>query len=108
MIRADVRDLEGVEAGNQSLARFGCRRPVKQESLHAQEMQTIKHNSMTFGGNVVTKETLHDALDGYRDWIEKTFVDIEGRTTQTGKSRGSVLPESNGTPRTCRCPISAR
>src|SRR5947209_2358266 len=41
-----------------------------------------------FGGKVVARETLHDALDAYKEWIERTFVDIEGRTTQTGKKQG--------------------
>src|SRR5271154_5069441 len=55
---------------------------------HRKEMGEIKSLVKPFGGTVVTQESLHDALDAYKVWIEKSFVDIEGRTTQTGKKQG--------------------
>ncbi len=45
------------------------------------------HNRL-YGGKVVTRETLHDALDAYKLWTERSFVDVGGVTTQSGKKQG--------------------
>jgi integrase/DNA-binding transcriptional regulator YiaG len=88
MIQIQITDPSRVEEGNQAFIEAGQRRAEKEEEIHRQEMRTIKKDVAPFGGKVTTKETLHDALDAYKEWIEKTFVDIEGRTTQTGKKQG--------------------
>ncbi len=86
MIQVQVQD--GTKVDNQSFIRAGQAMAEKEEVRHREEMREIKRIVAPFGGKVVTKETLHDALDAYKEWIEKTFVDIEGRTTQTGKKQG--------------------
>src|SRR5271155_4611353 len=88
MIQIQITDPSRVEEGNQSFIEAGQRRADEEEEIHRQEMRTIKKDVAPFGGKVTTKETLHDALDAYKEWIERTFVDIEGRTTQTGKKQG--------------------
>ncbi len=88
MIRADVENSQAVEQGNEAIIEIGRREAEQEEARHRQEMQSVKTLVKPFGGTVVTKETLHDALDAYKDWIESSFVNIEGRTTQTGKKQG--------------------
>lgn len=88
MIRADVEDSRKIEEGNREFLEAGKKMEEAEEARHQQEMREIKAIVTPYGGKVITKETLHDALDAYKLWIEKTFVDIEGRTTQTGKKQG--------------------
>jgi hypothetical protein len=87
MIRAEVEDTQAVEKGCQPFIEIGKREAKEEEERHQKTMRNIKNFSKPFGGMVVTKETLHNALDAYKGWIESSFVDIEGRTTQTGKKR---------------------
>lgn len=88
MIRADVQDSGAVEEGSQPLKEVWQQDAETAEASHARVMRKIKDNATPFGGKVATRETLHDALDAYQTWIEKTFVDIEGVTTQSGKKQG--------------------
>jgi integrase len=88
MIRVDVEDPQAVEEDSQAFIEYGKVEADKEEARHRKEMRAIKELVKPFGGIVVTKETLHDALDAYKAWIEKSFVDIGGRTTQTGKKQG--------------------
>ena len=106
MIRVDVEDTQAVEEGNRAFVEYGESEAAKEEARHGKEMREIKALVKPFGGTVVTTETFHDALDAYKAWIEKTFVDIGGRTTQTGKKRASGPTGSSGTPRTCPSPTS--
>src|SRR5262249_11342949 len=87
MIRADVEDVHAVQAGSQAFIEIGKREVNEEEERHRKRMRDIKTFSKPFGGIVVTKETLHNALDAYKGWIESSFVDIEGRTTQSGKKQ---------------------
>jgi len=88
MIQVQTSDPSKVAEGNRAYVRIGEAMTEKEEARHREEMREIKKIVTPFGGKVTTKETLHDALDAYKAWIEKTFVDIEGRTTQTGKKQG--------------------
>ena len=88
MIQVIVADPSKAEEGNQALKDVWQKQAENEEAVHAHEMRKIKTNAAPFGGTVVTKETLHDALDAYKAWIEKSFVDIEGVTTQSGKKQG--------------------
>ena len=87
MIRVDVEDTHAVEEGSQAFIEIGKREADEEEERHRKRMRNIKNFSKPFGGMIVTKETLHNALDAYKGWIESSFVDIEGRTTQTGKKQ---------------------
>ncbi len=87
MIRADVEDKQAVEAGSLAFVQIGEREAAEEEDRHRKKLRDIKTFSKPFGGMVVTKETLHNALDAYKGWIESSFVDIEGRTTQSGKKQ---------------------
>lgn len=88
MIQVQASDPAKVEEGNRGFVLAGAAMAEKEVSRHQKEMREIKQIVAPFGGKVVTKETLHDALEAYKEWIEKTFVDIQGRTTQTGKKQG--------------------
>jgi len=88
MIRADVEDPAAAEEGSRRLKEVWQKDAEREEATHAREMRKIKDNATPFGGKVATRETLHDALDAYKAWIEKSFVDIEGVTTQSGKKQG--------------------
>ena len=88
MIQVQTTDPAKVEEGNRSYVLAGRAMAEKEEVRHRDEMREIKRIVTPFGGKVATKETLHDALEAYQGWIERTFVDIEGRTTQTGKKQG--------------------
>jgi len=81
MIRADVEDPAAAEEGSRRLKEVWQKDAEREEATHAREMRKIKDNATPFGGKVATRETLHDALDAYKAWIEKSFVDIEGVTT---------------------------
>ncbi|HWG43270.1 MAG TPA: hypothetical protein VN688_10830 [Gemmataceae bacterium] len=87
MIRAEVEDTQAVEVGSLPFIEIGKKEANEEQDRHQKTMRKIKNFSKPFGGMVVTKETLHDALDAYKGWIESSFVDIEGRTTQTGKKQ---------------------
>ena len=88
MIQVQVNDPSKADEGNRSFVLAGAAMAGAEEARHRDEMREIKRIVAPFGGKVTTKETLHDALDAYKEWIERTFVDIEGRTTQTGKKQG--------------------
>ena len=88
MIRADVEDPAAAEEGSKRLKEVWQKEAGREEVTHAREMRKIKDNATPFGGKVATRETLHDALDAYQKWIEKSFVDIGGVTTQSGKKQG--------------------
>lgn len=88
MIRVEVEDPQVIEEGSQAFIAYGNSEVEKEEARHRKEMREIKELVKPFGGTVMTKETFHDALDAYKAWIERTFVDIDGRTTQTGKKQG--------------------
>lgn len=88
MIQVQFTDPSKADEGNQAFIEAGKAMTEKEEARHREEMREIKKIVTPFGGKVTTRETLHDALDAYKTWIEKTFVDIEGRTTQTGKKQG--------------------
>lgn len=88
MIQVQVEDTQAVEEGNRAFVEAGRAEAEREEARHRKELREIKALVTPFGGTVVTKETLHDALDAYKAWIERTFVDINGRTTQTGKKQG--------------------
>ncbi|MBM3995580.1 MAG: hypothetical protein FJ303_15720 [Planctomycetes bacterium] len=88
MIRVVVEDRTLIEEGNQRMAEVGRRMVEEEEEIHRNEMREIKKIVAPFGGKVATNETLHDAFDAYKKWIERTYVDIGGRTTQTGKKQG--------------------
>lgn len=88
IIQVRIPDASKVEEGNQAFVLAGTAMAEKEEARHQKEMRTIKQIVTPFGGKVVTRETLHDALDAYKMWTEKEFVDIEGRTTQSGKKQG--------------------
>ena len=87
MIRVEVEDLKAVEEGSQAFIEVGKQEAEKEEARHRAKMRDIKDFVKPFGGMVVTKETLHNALDAHKGWIESSFVDIEGRTTQSGKKQ---------------------
>lgn len=88
MIQVQTTDPAKVEEGSRGHVRAGEVMAEKEEARHREEMREIKRIVAPFGGKVTTKETLHDALNAYKEWTERTFVDIEGRTTQTGKKQG--------------------
>lgn len=88
MIQVQIPNPSKAEEGNQAFVLAGTAMAEEEVSRHQKEMRGIKQIVTPFGGKVVTRETLHDALDAYKEWIERTFVDIEGRTTQTGKKQG--------------------
>lgn len=88
MIQVEVEAPQAVEAGNQAFIASGNSQAEKEEARHRKEMREIKKLVKPFGGTGITKETLHNALDAYKSWIEKTFVNIDGLTTQTGKKQG--------------------
>lgn len=88
MIRVEIEDTAKLAAGCQSFIEGGKAMADKEQARHKQEMRIAKSIGEPFGGKIATRETLHDALDAYKTWIEKKFVDIDGRTTQTGKKQG--------------------
>lgn len=88
MIQVQASDPSKADEGNRGFVLAGAAMAEKEEARHRDEMREIKRIVAPFGGKVTTRETLHDALDAYKDWIEKSFVDIGGRTTQTGKKQG--------------------
>lgn len=87
MIRAEVENPQAVEQGNEAIIEIGRQEAEQEEARHKRKMQSVKTLVTPFGGTVVTKETLHDALDAYKGWIESSFVNIEGRTTQSGRKQ---------------------
>ena len=88
MIQVHCTTPSKVEEGNQAFIEAGHAMVETEETRHRNEMREIKRIVSPFGAKVRTRETLHDALGAYKAWLEKTFVDIEGRTTQTGKKQG--------------------
>src|SRR5207249_3554782 len=51
---------------------------------HRRSIQVVRNEAEQFGGRIQTKESLFEALNAYKEWIEQEFVDVSGRTTQTG------------------------
>ena len=66
MIQVIVADPSKAEEGNQALKDVWQKQAENEEAVHAHEMRKIKTNAAPFGGKVVTRETLHDALDAYK------------------------------------------
>lgn len=87
-IQVQLSDPAKAEEGNRGFVLAGRVMAEKEEARHRDEVREIKRIVAPFGGKVKTKETPHDALVAYQQWIERTFVDVEGRTTQTGKKQG--------------------
>lgn len=88
MIQVEIEDKKKLDEGGQSFIDGGKKMADKEQARHQRKMRIAKSLGQPFGGKVATRETLHDALDAYKTWIEKKFVDIDGRTTQTGKKQG--------------------
>lgn len=88
MIQVEIDNKEKLEEGKQSFIDGGKAMADKEQARHKRKMRIAKSIGEPFGGKIATRETLHDALDAYKTWIEKKFVDIDGRTTQTGKKQG--------------------
>jgi integrase len=88
MIQVEIEDTKTLAEGNQVFIQSTKQQADEEVKNHQKVMRDLKNSMMPFGGKIITKETLHDALDAYKEWIEKTFVNIEGKTTQTGKKQG--------------------
>ncbi|MDB5338020.1 MAG: hypothetical protein JWN70_3639 [Planctomycetaceae bacterium] len=88
MIQIQTDKSVALEEGNRAFIEMGQEWVQREEARHHTELRKIRDVVAPFGGKVATKETLHDALAAYKEWIERTFVDIEGQTTQTGKKQG--------------------
>jgi hypothetical protein len=68
MIRVQIPDPSKAEEGNQAFVLAGAAMAEQEETLHRKEMRKIKQIVAPFGGKVVTRETLHDALDAYKEY----------------------------------------
>lgn len=88
MIQVQVPDPIKLDEGNKIFVDLTTKMAKEEQHRHREKMRFIKRFSEPFGGNIKTKETLHDAIEAYIAWVEKTFVDIDGITTQTGKKQG--------------------
>jgi len=88
MIQVEIEDTKTLAEGNQAFIQVAKVLADQAVAHHQEVMRDLKEFVQPFGGKFATKETLHDALDAYKEWIEKTFVNIEGKTTQTGKKQG--------------------
>ncbi len=88
MIQVTVTDEASLQQGMEEMREMTQQLAEKEAQRHQRSMRIIKSVAEPYGGKVPTKETLHDALDAYKEWIEQEFVDLHGRTTQTGVKQG--------------------
>lgn len=88
MIQVEIEDSASLAEGNREFIETAKELADNEVARHQNSMRNLNALAAPFGGKVATKETLHDGLDAYKSWIESTFVDVEGRTTQTGKKQG--------------------
>lgn len=84
MIQVTLADKEKLAEGNREWQAEQEMLAEEERQRHQRTMRSIKGQAESFGGKIRTQETLFDALDAYKEWIEKEFVDVTGRTTQTG------------------------
>jgi integrase len=84
MIQVSIPDKGTLDEGDRLMA--GMTEELAQEETrrHRRNMRVVSGEAELFGGKIQTRETLFDALDSYKKWIEQEFVDVTGRTTQTG------------------------
>ncbi|MBX9679108.1 MAG: hypothetical protein K2X38_10130 [Gemmataceae bacterium] len=88
MVNVAIDQPELLQEGRKPFLEQARKELDEEEAIHRERLSDIKRFIQPHGGKVTTRETLHDALDAYKEWIEKSFVDIGGRTTQTGKKQG--------------------
>jgi integrase len=88
MIQVTVADEDSLQQGMEAMQEMAPQLVEEEAERHKRNMRIIKDVTERYGGKVPTKETLHDALDAYKEWIEQEFVDVAGRTTQTGVKQG--------------------
>jgi integrase len=88
MIQVTVVDEDSLQQGMEYMREMAPQLVEEEAERHQRNMGNIKNVCEGYGGKVPTKETLYDALDAYKEWIEKEFVDVTGRTTQTGVKQG--------------------
>lgn len=84
MIQVTVANEPRLQQGMEDMKEMGQELVEEETERHQRSMRIVKAVAEPFGGKVPTKETLHDALDAYKEWIEQEFVDVAQRTTQTG------------------------
>jgi integrase len=87
-VEIEIVHKDKLEEGKQSFIDGGKEMADKEQTRHKRKMRIARSVGESCGGKMATRETLHDALEAYKVWIEKKFVDIDGRTTQTGKKQG--------------------
>ena len=87
-IRLKPEVAAAAKAGVKERLELAKKEAEEEQARHRKTMRELRDYAETHEGKIRTQETLHDALDAYRQWIERTFVDVEGRTTQTGKKQG--------------------
>ena len=84
MIQVSIPDKDTLDEGNLEWQETEEKEAEKERQQHRRNMELIRNEAEQFGGKIQVKESLFDALDAYRKWIEQEFVDVTGRTTQTG------------------------
>ena len=84
MIHVSVADGRKLRQGDQEMREMFAKLAEEEEQRHLRNLRVIKNEAELFDGKVRSQETLFDALDAYGDWIKQEFVDVTGRTTQTG------------------------
>lgn len=84
MIQVSIPDKRKLDEGNRAMAGVLEELAEEETRRHRRSMQVVSSEAEQFGGRIQTRESLFDALDAYKEWIEQEFVDVSGRTTQTG------------------------
>ena len=84
MIQVSIPDEGTLDEGKRILAGMLEEGAEKENQRHRRNINLLKNEAEQFGGKIQSKESLFEALDEYKKWIEREFVDVNGRTTQTG------------------------
>jgi len=84
MIQVTIPDMGTLNEGNKIMTAAMQELVEEETQRHRSHIHGILNEAEQYGGRIQVKESLFEALDAYKKWIEQEFVDVGGRTTQTG------------------------
>jgi len=84
MIQVSIPDKRALEEGNRLMTGMLEELAEEETRRHQRNIHILTNEAEQFGGKIQVKESLFEALDAYKKWIEQEFVDVNGRTAQTG------------------------
>lgn len=84
MIQVTIPDKKTLDEGNRLMTEEMQKQIDEETQRHRRNLHINTSEAEQFGGEIQVKESLFEALDAYKKWIEQEFVDVNGKTTQTG------------------------